>query len=581
MSNELEEIKKELKEKNETISLLQKFISIMDLKLNIFQTIGKVATTSFDLNKILDTIMDMIMDAMKVEAGSLLLLNDDTGLLEFKVAKGAKAEAVKEYKLGLGEGIVGWVAQTGKSQVVPDVLKDEHFRRDIAEEINFPVENILCVPLKVNEKVIGVIELMNKINKKRFIKEDLDLLESLAGQISLIFQNAKLFKEFQRKINELSTLIKVSAIINSTLNLNKLLSEVMEYATQLLQAETSSIFLIDKDKQELYFEVVTGKTKERVSQIRVPISEGIAGWVARTGKSILVPDVSKDTRFYSKVDEKSHFKTKSIIAVPLKVKDKIIGVIEVLNKKDNSPFYPYDLELLEALADQAAVAIDNAIVHEEFQELFLNTITSLARAIESKDPYTGGHIDRIENFSIAIADELGLSIEDKERIRWAALFHDLGKIGIDESILRKPGRLTDKEFEEIKKHPQLGADILKPIRQFKHIIPGILQHQERWDGKGYPNGLKGEEISIDGRIIAVADTFDAMTSDRPYRKGLPKEVAIEEIKKCAGTQFDPKVVMAFLRCCEKRTIVTEKEMKEKSNITPKDVDIKGNTNQNS
>ncbi|MFH1825171.1 MAG: HD domain-containing phosphohydrolase [Candidatus Firestonebacteria bacterium] len=553
----------ESKELKETVSMLQNFISIMDLKLNIFQFIGKISTSSFDLDKMLDSIMDMIMATMKVDAGSLLLLNEDTDLLEFKVAKGEKGEDVKKYKFALGEGVVGWVTQTGKSQVVPDVLKDDHFKRDVAEEIKFPIENILCVPLKIQEKVIGVIEIMNKFNKKRFIKEDLDLLESLAGQISLIIQNAKLFHDSQRKIEVLSTLIKVSAIINSTLNLNKLLNEVMESATQLLFAETSSIFLIDQEKQELYFEVVTGKTKERVSQIRIPISEGVAGWVARTGKSILVPDVTKDTRFYNKVDEKSSFKTKSIIAVPLKVKEKIIGVIEVLNKKDGSLFYPYELELLESLSDQSAVAIDNAMVHKELQELFLNTITSLARAIESKDAYTGGHIDRIENFSLAIANELDLTIDDKERIRWAALFHDLGKIGIDEAILRKPGKLTNEEYEEIKKHPQLGADILKPIKQFSHIIPGILHHQERWDGKGYPNGFKGEAISIDGRIIAVADTFDAMTSDRPYRKGLPKEMAIGEIKKCAGTQFDPKVVESFLKCCEKRTVVTENEMKEK------------------
>ena len=230
---------------------------------------------------------------------------------------------------------------------------------------------------------------------------------------------------------------------------------------------------------------------------------------------------------------------------------------------------PYELELLEALADQSAVAIDNAVVHKEFQELFLNTITALARAIESKDSYTGGHIDRIENYSMAIANELSLTPEAKERIRWAALFHDIGKIGISEAILQKPGKLTEEEYEEIKKHPQLGADIMKPIKQFKHIIPGILHHQERWDGKGYPNKLKNTEISIDGRVIGVADTFDAMTSDRPYRKGLPKDFALDEIRKCSGTQFDPEVVAAFMTACEKGKIKTESEMKlSGSNIGP-------------
>src|SRR3989339_182284 len=566
----IEEYKKNNKELGEQISALSSLIAIQDLKISIFQSIGKITSSSFKLDKLLDSIMDLIIKTMKVEAGSLLLLNADTGLLEFKVAKGDKGDQVKKYKFALGEGIVGFVAQSGKSLVVPDVSKSDIFKKDVSETIKYPIENVICVPLRISSKVIGVIELMNKMPRKRFIKEDLDLLESLAGQICLIIQNAQLVEDSKRKIEELSTLISVSTIINSTLDLNKLLNEIMEAAAKLLRAETSTIFLIDQEKQELYFEVVTGKSKNNISNtIRIPMSEGIAGWVARTGQSLLVPDVSKDARFYHTVDEKSKFQTKSIVAVPLRVKGKIIGVIEVLNKFDGTSFLPYELELLEALSDQSAVAIDNAVVHKEFQELFLNTITALARAIESKDSYTGGHIDRIENYSMAIASELSLTPEEKERIRWAALFHDIGKIGVNEAILQKPGKLTDAEYEEIKKHPQMGADIMMPIKQFKYIIPGILHHQERWDGKGYPNKLKNTEISIDGRIIGVADTFDAMTSDRPYRKGLPKDFAIDEIKKCSGTQFDPEVVVAFLTACEKGKIKTEAEMKAigiKSNV---------------
>ncbi|OGF44806.1 MAG: hypothetical protein A2452_08800 [Candidatus Firestonebacteria bacterium RIFOXYC2_FULL_39_67] len=566
----IEEYKKNNKELGEQISALSSLIAIQDLKISIFQSIGKITSSSFKLDKLLDSIMDLIIKTMKVEAGSLLLLNADTGLLEFKVAKGDKGDQVKKYKFALGEGIVGFVAQSGKSLVVPDVSKSDIFKKDVSETIKYPIENVICVPLRISSKVIGVIELMNKMPRKRFIKEDLDLLESLAGQICLIIQNAQLVEDSKRKIEELSTLISVSTIINSTLDLNKLLNEIMEAAAKLLRAETSTIFLIDQEKQELYFEVVTGKSKNNISNtIRIPMSEGIAGWVARTGQSLLVPDVSKDARFYHTVDEKSKFQTKSIVAVPLRVKGKIIGVIEVLNKFDGTSFLPYELELLEALSDQSAVAIDNAVVHKEFQELFLDTIMTLARAIESKDSYTGGHIDRIENYSMAIASELSLTPEEKERIRWAALFHDIGKIGVNEAILQKPGKLTDAEYEEIKKHPQMGADIMMPIKQFKYIIPGILHHQERWDGKGYPNKLKNTEISIDGRIIGVADTFDAMTSDRPYRKGLPKDFAIDEIKKCSGTQFDPEVVVAFLTACEKGKIKTEAEMKAigiKSNV---------------
>ncbi len=558
----IEKLNNELKETRAQLSAMHNFVGIQDLKISIFQSFGKITANYFDLDNMLDNIMEMIIKTMKVEAGSLLLLNPVTDILEFKVVKGERSPELKKYKLAKGEGVVGFVAESGKALVVPDAQNNRSFRKEQPGNIKYPLENILCVPLKINNKVIGVIELVNKMANKHFIKEDLDLLESLAGQICLVIQNAQLIEESKEKIEELSTLISVSTIINSTLDLKILLNEVMDVTAKLLRAETSAIFLIDNEKKELVFEVVTGKFRENAANtVRIPMSESIAGWVARTGQSLLVPDVAKDARFYNRSEAIANFETKSILGVPLRVKDKLIGVIEVVNKFDGASFLPYEMKLLEALADQSAVAIDNAVVHKEFQEFFLDTTTALARAIESKDSFTGGHIDRIEHYSVAIAAELKLSNEAIEQIRWAALFHDIGKIDVSENILQKTGKLSDFEYEEVKRHPQIGADILKPIKQFKQIIPGILHHQERWDGNGYPNKLKGEEISLDGRIIGVADTFDAMTSDRPYRKGIARDTAIEEIKKCSGSQFDPAVVKAFVSACKKGNIKTEAELK--------------------
>ncbi|MEK6646723.1 MAG: HD domain-containing phosphohydrolase [Candidatus Firestonebacteria bacterium] len=554
LKKELEEVKAKLKEKEETTSALQNYLGVMDLKVQVLQAIGNISGTSFDLDKLLDSVMDMIIDAMKTEAGSLLLLDEDTQLLEFKVAKGEKADEVKKFKLKIGEGIVGKVAEIKQPVILPSADAELYFSKNISEELEFKARNILAVPLLTHDKVIGVVELINKKDRRKFIKEDLDLLTSLAGQITLVIENAKLFAHAQEKVKEFSTLINVSKIINSTLDLSKVLSEVMEIATVMVDAETSSIFLIDKEKNELYIEVATGEAGKKVKQIRIPITEGIVGWVVKENKSILVADAQNDPRFYKRVDENSKFITKSVIAVPLKLKDRMIGVMEVLNKMGNETFTNSDVSIIEALAHQSAIAIDNALVHKDLQELFLNTIKSLALAVESKDTYTGGHIERISRYSMAIVEELNLNDIDKERIHWAALFHDIGKIGVDEAILRKPGRLTEEEFNEMKKHPEIGANILKPVKQFNHIIPGILDHQERYDGKGYPRGIKGEEISLDGRIIAVADTYDAMTSDRPYRKGLPENIAIDELKRCAGTQFDAKIVEAFLSAYNKGLI---------------------------
>lgn len=540
-------------------SALLRLVSAQEEGLSLYKSINLFASCTAKNDKLLDRLMKLIIAKLKVEAGSLLLLNSYTGLLEFKVAKGSKSEAAKKYKFALGEGIAGYVAQTGQSLLVANASKSRIFQRSASKDINYPVRNVLCVPLKINRKVIGVIELLNKMHKKKFTKEDLEHLKSIAVQVCLLVHNSRLVEESERKIKVHSNLTAVSAMLNSTLDLVDLLNKIMQTAAKLLCAETSAVVLLDREKQDLYFKSIKAKGNKNIANtLKIKASEIIADRVLMNGQSLLVSDFSSDLRFKSGAKEKTNFQIKSVIAAPLRLKNKIIGVVEVINKSNGKTFSPYDLELLEALAEQSAVAIDNAFVHKEFQEFFLNTITALARAIESKSAATCTHIDRIDNYSMAIAEELSLDAEVKKRIRWAALFHDIGKIGIKEAILQKPGKLTSAEYEEIKKHPQLGADIMKPIKQFKHVIPGILHHQERWDGKGYPAGLKNTKISIDGRVIGVADTFDAMTSDRTYQKGLPKDVALEEIKKCSGTQFDPKVVAALIAACSKGKIKIEK-----------------------
>jgi putative nucleotidyltransferase with HDIG domain len=198
-----------------------------------------------------------------------------------------------------------------------------------------------------------------------------------------------------------------------------------------------------------------------------------------------------------------------------------------------------------------AVAIENAKLYKDLRELFLGTVASLAEVIDAKSPYTHGHSIRVSNYAKEIANEMGLIKEEQETIELAGLLHDVGKIGVSEEIINKPGRLTDEEYGEMKKHPSIGADIIEKVKALKSIIPGVRHHQERYDGRGYPDGIKGNEIPLIARILAVADTFDAMTSDRPYRKRFEDEFALSEINKCAGTQFDPIIADAFLKAYEK------------------------------
>jgi putative nucleotidyltransferase with HDIG domain len=236
--------------------------------------------------------------------------------------------------------------------------------------------------------------------------------------------------------------------------------------------------------------------------------------------------------------------------VPVKIKGKVTGVIEAVNKI-NGLFTSGDLAILTYLADQVAIAIENAKLYDELKRTFLDTAEALAEAIEQRDPYTGGHTRRVLNYSVTVAREMGIPEEEIENIKLAAILHDIGKIGVEDRILRKQGPLDEKEFEQMKKHPEIGAEIIRHISSLKGVIPGILYHQERYDGKGYPFGARDGEIPLAARIISVCDTFDAMTTDRPYRKGLGIQVALEELKKFAGIQFDPEVVAGFCRAYEK------------------------------
>jgi putative nucleotidyltransferase with HDIG domain len=211
------------------------------------------------------------------------------------------------------------------------------------------------------------------------------------------------------------------------------------------------------------------------------------------------------------------------------------------------PFTKDDLHLADALAANVSAGIESAELLRKQRDLFLSTITVLAQAVELKDPYTGGHTARVTTYSLLLGQELGLSPEDLHLIRIGTPLHDIGKIGIGDAILGKPGKLTPAEFEVMKTHTTKGAKILEQVPGLQAVIPIVRSHHERWDGLGYPDGLKGEEIARLARIVAVADAFDAMTSDRPYRQGLAADLAFAEVEKQRGRQFDPECVAAFLR----------------------------------
>lgn len=234
-----------------------------------------------------------------------------------------------------------------------------------------------------------------------------------------------------------------------------------------------------------------------------------------------------------------------LLAVPLQRQEQVLGCLYCIDKEEGD-FDTVDAKLMSSIANESAIYLENAILFADVQGLMMGLLHSLTSAVDAKDPYTCGHSERVALISRMIARNAGLPDALCERIYMAGLLHDVGKIGVPEAVLQKAGKLDNDEFAMMKKHPEIGARILRDVKQIEDVIPGVLHHHERYDGKGYPTGLAGEQIPLMGRIICLADSFDAMTSSRTYRKALPLEVALTEIRRCAGTQFDPQLTDAFL-----------------------------------
>ncbi len=362
--------------------------------------------------------------------------------------------------------------------------------------------------------------------------------------------------EIRRHVEDLENLLSFLLGIHEfgvaskgIVEVERLAKLIVTSGTRLLRTEIGSLMLIDKDTNMLEIVAAKGLPEEVVKNTHIPIGEGVVGKVAEEGEPILCEDIERDKRFFRQSNEK--YASKSFISVPLKVQDRVIGVLNVNNKESGQKFDEQDLRLLTILADQSAMTIENVELYKHMQDTYLGTIQTLARAIDAKDPYTRGHSDRVTRYAVKVAREMKLSESAIRNIEYAALIHDIGKIGIQETILAKKGNLSETEYEIIKMHPLIGESIITPVKFLNGISPLILYHHEHYDGKGYLEGLRGEGIPIGARIISVADAFDAMTSDRPYRKALTKEEARRELEKGSGKRFDPEVVEAFLRLLDR------------------------------
>lgn len=357
------------------------------------------------------------------------------------------------------------------------------------------------------------------------------------------FQAPATAEELRRAQKRLAAVYEANQIISSERDLKKLFRRVMEQIFSLLPAHNGVILLKDEKTGQLVNEYV----KSKIEGAEVVISTTIIKRAMEQGEAVITLNAADDSRFEAGMSIIAQ-NISSAMCTPLIHQDETLGVLYVDTRGTTHAFSDSDLQLLAALSGPAAIAIKNAQYVHQIEQAYHDTLIVTANAIELRDHYTVGHTWRVTNFSVEMARQLGWDDERISQAEKGGVLHDVGKIAVPDAILGKTTGLTDEEYAVMKIHPERGARMLEDVALLKPVVPYCLYHHERYDGRGYPYGIKGDDIPVEGRLVAVADTFDAMTSNRPYRKGRPPEEAIKEIERGIGTQFDPECANALIQC---------------------------------
>lgn len=503
-------------------------------KYATLQHVGRSLASILEQEQVYEAIVDSLINILSgVKRCSLLLVDEKRHEFVFKVVKGLEPEIIPaNRRMKISNGIAAKVYNTCESVLMNDIAPGDSKELDEAKV----TRSSICVPIKNMGKVTAILSIGNRISGIPFNETDLRLVEGVAQEAALAIKNANMWTDLKRKVLELNTLHEVGKTLGMVLDIDKLLEMVLGLTSKVLGGvKTSSVILYDQETKAL--QVVLYKGEGDVQQLQpIKVGEGIAGKVFEKGEPLIINDANPDSGL-----------GRSSICVPLIFKDEPIGVLSVSNKLSGEPFDNGDLEILVTLASQIAVSLYNAQLYDELESSYLSAVKTLANSIDAKDAYTSGHSERVARYAVETGRLMGLDSDELKNLHIGALLHDIGKIGISESIITKSDRLTAEEYETIKTHPARGATILEPAVFLAEKVPLIRYHHERYDGKGYPEGLKGEKIPLLARIVCVADSFDAMTSKRAYRDVMPIKEAREEILRCSGSQFDPDVVAAFMK----------------------------------
>ena len=377
-------------------------------------------------------------------------------------------------------------------------------------------------------------------------------LEEIGEKVSRALSSRRVLEE-NVLFSKIVSLHEVSRYLSAIHDFDKLLKMVLEYSIMMAKADSGALMLLDEQNE---LKVITTMGVERNVEFNEKDRMKIASWVAKNEEPILIDKNSPTLPFLGKLKWKC---IGSSVTFPLKTPNRKIGVLHINRARESESFTNIELEIINVLASHAAISIDNVKVYDKIQEQYLQTMKAFAQAVEAKDFYTRGHSEKVMEYSLKLAIKMGLKAEELEVVKHAGLLHDIGKIGVPEQILNKPGKLTPVEFEEIRKHPTAGVNIIAGIASMKPLLPLVHHHHESYNGRGYPEGLKGNEIPLGARILAVTDSYDAMTSSRTYRKRMDESIALSIIREELGKQFDADIGRLFIELIEEEQCLIKKK----------------------
>lgn len=428
------------------------------------------------------------------------------------------------------------------------MVNDTHQHPDFFELEATTIRSEVVIPLTANDEVIGVLN-VDSDERDAFQDSDVALLTTIADQLTVALEKVRLFAAAREHAELMDGLAVLSERLNRPSTVDEVIAAIGEGALALSGADRAAVGMRDADEM-MVVPWHTGISSAYLEQVLDRLPEMPVWEMFEQPTPAFIGDVAQ-LPTPSPVRELATGEGYRALGVwPLVYEERMLANVACYYDAPHA-WTDTERDAMEAFCRQAAVALENARLYEDLETAYVETILALSNAMDARDAYTADHSERLAEWSVATAEELGCSTDETTALRWAALLHDIGKIGVPDRILQKPGPLTEEERAVVERHPEIGAEIVAPVQKLSHVAPLIRAHQEWWDGNGYPDGLRGEEIPLGARILAVVDAYGAITDERPYKEACSPAEALAELKRCAGSQFDPQVVEAFLRVLER------------------------------